>query len=619
MKKTRYRMKAPNLALLSLCCALISLTSALAEEIFVPAYLYDRGIAQKTNPLEIADTCLGIPYRDDGTIDDRGYFTTFNRPDRVYDTPGLNCSGLVLSVGRFLFNKNFTLEQATRDRQKNSGADAGFGKDWDFGYDLILNLTEHAPRRVIMPDTRPHPLDTSDGLTLRGFDLQDGNAWSAVLRQMQPGKIYLGSISRETGNPRRVLHYHVVLMIPDEKGGVWLYHSTRRSRAHKMNINTSGGINRLWAQFRDSGYDRKKILIVEALPPGRDHEKAPATTAGSAPQAPEPVASASTEDRLALKAMEILDNVTPTAKDTAQLGTNPRSRTDAEDEEEFQPQSPRPEPAPPTRPDPLANLTINHLSGKVFRSFPDLVTQIPRFADDSKQAIKFWFRNNGGRPRDLSILLRGPAGDFRYQGQVLQSGKDLQVVYPRDFVKGARSTLDKGKYGMEVHIDGEKWCANVFEVDFLKDASPKIIDVKVPATVASGQTFSVKVAAQNQGKESDYGGITLSAPDPHGLRLVSARPGKIYGRGSTVLSITQDKIKTKVPMAEEWIELWGENKTHELETKITAGPPGTYPLYIRCAIRGVAVKSSVILMDPASSDTVDQQGFPVKVYNIQVR
>jgi len=164
-----------------------------------------------------------------------------------------------------------------------------------------------------------------------------------------------------------------------------------------------------------------------------------------------------------------------------------------------------------------------------------------------------------------------------------------------------------------------KWCANVFEVDFLKDAEPKIIDVKIPATVASGQTFSVKVAARNQGKESDYGGITLSAPDPHGLKLVSARPGKIYGRGSTVLSITQDKIKTKVPMAEEWIELWGENKTHELEAKIQAGPPGTYPLYIRCAIRGVAVKSSVILMDPVSSDTVDQQGFPVKVYNIQVR
>jgi len=217
VKKTRYRMKAPTLALLSLCCAFISLTPALAEEIFVPAYLYDRGIAVKTNPLEIADTCLGIPYRDDGTIDHKGYFTTFNRPDRVYDTPGLNCSGLVLSVARFLFNKNFSLEQATRDRQKNSGANAAFGKDWDFGYDLILNVTEHAPRRVIMPDTRPHPLDTSDGLSLRGFDLQDGNAWAAVLRQMQPGKIYLGSISRETGNPRRVLHYHVVLMIPDEK------------------------------------------------------------------------------------------------------------------------------------------------------------------------------------------------------------------------------------------------------------------------------------------------------------------------------------------------------------------------------------------------------------------
>jgi len=140
-----------------------------------------------------------------------------------------------------------------------------------------------------------------------------------------------------------------------------LYHSTRRSRAHKMNINTAGGINRLWAQFRDSGHDRKKILIVEALPPGRDQDKAPATTAGGPLQAPESAASASSEDRLALKAMEILDNVRPVARDTAQLSANPTSRADSE-EEEFQPQPSRPQPAPATRPDPLANLTISHLS-----------------------------------------------------------------------------------------------------------------------------------------------------------------------------------------------------------------------------------------------------------------
>jgi hypothetical protein len=127
------------------------------------------------------------------------------------------------------------------------------------------------------------------------------------------------------------------------------------------------------------------------------------------------------------------------------------------------------------------------------------------------------------------------------------------------------------------------------------------------------------VVAQNKGAESDYGGITVSSPDPSGLRLLSAKPGRIYRRGSKVLSITSDKIRTKVPMAERWIELWGENKTYDMEVRIRAGRPGTYPLYVRCALRGVNVKSNVVLMDPPAGDVVDQQGFPVKVYMITVR
>ena len=72
-------------------------------------------------------------------------------------------------------------------------------------------------------------------------------------------------------------------------------------------------------------------------------------------------------------------------------------------------------------------------------------------------------------------------------------------------------------------------------------------------------------------------------------------------------------------MAERWIELWGEKKSYDLKVQIQAGRPGTYPLYVRCALRGENVKSSVILMDPSASDIVDQQGFPVKVYQITVR
>lgn len=160
---------------------------------------------------------------------------------------------------------------------------------------------------------------------------------------------------------------------------------------------------------------------------------------------------------------------------------------------------------------------------------------------------------------------------------------------------------------------------NVFEVALPREAQPKIVAVNAPANVRVGQTFTVKVQAENKGAESDYGGITVSCPDPSGLRIVGAKNGKLYPPGSTVLAITTDRIKTKVPMAERWIELWGENKGYDLEVQLRAGRPGRFPLYVRCALRGVNVKSSVVLMDPPTAQETDQQGFPVYVYYITVQ
>jgi hypothetical protein len=261
---------------------------------------------------------------------------------------------------------------------------------------------------------------------------------------------------------------------------------------------------------------------------------------------------------------------------------------------------------------------ISHLSGRVFKSFPELVTQIPRFADESKNSLKFSFSNRGNLPRNIQIFLKTPAGETQYKGQIA-ADTDLSLAYPRDFGRSSSQPVGVGKYLADVRIDGVQWCADLFEVAAPREARPKIINVKVPSTVQAGQTFAIRVEAQNQGAESDYGGITISTPEPSGLRLVSAKPGRVYGSGSSVLSVTTDKIRTKVPMAERWIDLWGESKVYDLNVQIQAGRPGTYPLYIRCALRGVNTKSSVVLMDPQDSDIADQQGFPVQVHRITVR
>ncbi len=263
------------------CLVIFSAIPVAGDQIFAPNYLWQRGISSKTNPIEIADTHLGIPYRDDGTLDSQGRFTTFNRPDKFFETPGLNCSGLVVSVSRFLFDKNWTLEEVIRDRLGNSGADSPLGKDWDFGWNLIFNLAEGEPRRVIMPEPGNYSAEGSDGLSLRGFDLHDAAAWQKILPQMHAGRMYLGSISRpapERGY--RVLHYHVVLMLPDGKGGVWLYHATRRSQVHRMNIRTPQGMSRFMSEFRVSESNAKKILIVEAMLPRLGPATGPASDTG---------------------------------------------------------------------------------------------------------------------------------------------------------------------------------------------------------------------------------------------------------------------------------------------------------------------------------------------------
>jgi len=371
-----------------------------------------------------------------------------------------------------------------------------------------------------------------------------------------------------------------------------------------MNINTPQGLSRFLTQFRDRG-DSKKNLVVEAALPDLH------VVAETAEEKPAP-APASEQRTAAVGGGE---SAVPSTTD---LPVVPPKGQPSVAQVQAPTQLPAAESAPNEKEGPA--LVVNHLAGRVFHSFPELVTSIPRLADGGKNGIQFTFQNRGQTPREVEILLRGPDGAVQYKGRIAGDGRPVSVLYPRDF--GVRSTglAREGEYAAEVKVDGQRWCADAFEVALPREADPKVLTVKVPSTVEAGKSFTVSVEAQNRGAESDYGGITISSPNPSGLRLVSAaRPARLYAAGSTVLAVTSDKIHTKVAMAERWIELWGEKKAYDLKVQVQAGRPGTYPLYVRCALRGVNVKSSVILMDPGASDTVDQQGFPVKVYQITVR
>jgi len=200
---------------------------------------------------------LGIPYVNDAVLDEKSRWTTFTHPDQALPAPALNCSGFVLAAARRLLGYSGTLDQATRDRLGDSDKEAKNGRDWDFAWDLVMNLSEGHQRRVILP-TGEAAIEDASGLTLRGFAMDDAEAWKLILPRLRQGCVYLCSLSR-IAKGGHVQHYHAVLLLRDAKGAVWLYQTLPLGRSHRLNLTSEQGFERMLEMF-DTG---KRILMLE--------------------------------------------------------------------------------------------------------------------------------------------------------------------------------------------------------------------------------------------------------------------------------------------------------------------------------------------------------------------
>ena len=176
----------------------------------IPAQLFKAGVSPASDPGKVLEAFLGLPYREDGAISESGEYTLFSDRGRRFLSPGLNCSGLVLAASRFLLGKNITLHDAMRDRFSDSGPGASGGEDWDFGWDLILNISENFSRRFLLPGGIVADTATSTGLSPRGYDIQKDATWKELPERLKPGHFYLISLNvvgRRAGY--RLQHYHV--------------------------------------------------------------------------------------------------------------------------------------------------------------------------------------------------------------------------------------------------------------------------------------------------------------------------------------------------------------------------------------------------------------------------
>ena len=212
---------------------------------------------------------LDVPYRDDGAIDEKGRFTLFANQEKFFASPGLNCSGFVLEASRFLFRRNVTLAEAVHKRFGDSGSSAGpgaaLGEDWDFGWNLVLNISEGLSRAMLLPGGESVDPATLDGLAAQGFDLHAASTWEELPGRIRPDCLYLVSFNRESRRKNyKLQHYHVALLHRAADGSLRITQATsQRRRVYQRNLSAKDGLAHFLQSFANFGNIRKKIAVVE--------------------------------------------------------------------------------------------------------------------------------------------------------------------------------------------------------------------------------------------------------------------------------------------------------------------------------------------------------------------
>ena len=238
--------------------------TVLAAVIVVLAACCGFDAALAAGPSAAVAPLLGTPYRDDGVDDPAGRHTLFADQSRTFPDRGLNCSGFVVTASRGLLGRPLPLDAMRRDRKGDSGPDAAAGEDWDFGYDLILNVTDGLPRRLLLPPGpgKPPAPESLDAARFRGFPLHDTAAWAAVLPQLAPGEVAYAALSKEIKG--RLYYYHVGVLYRDAAGKVRFAHATPGRGSHELILSEPAGMAAFRTAFAEKTFGEKWILLVAA-------------------------------------------------------------------------------------------------------------------------------------------------------------------------------------------------------------------------------------------------------------------------------------------------------------------------------------------------------------------
>ena len=237
----------------------IAMHAVIAMCIFAPC------LAKAALSDAVAEAFLGLPYRADGAVNAAGEYTLFADQTRRFNTPGLNCSGLTLELSRRLLGSDITLDEAIRDRLLDSGPDSPHGEDWDFGWDLIMNISEGFPRRFLLPDGGTRDPAGTDGFSPRGYDIHAEETRRELPARFVRDRLYLVSINVERDRKGYGLqHYHVGVVHVAADGRAWFYQTTSQSgKVNRRDLQSAQGWDSFAKSFANTGRHRKMMLVLE--------------------------------------------------------------------------------------------------------------------------------------------------------------------------------------------------------------------------------------------------------------------------------------------------------------------------------------------------------------------
>ncbi|MDR1051985.1 MAG: hypothetical protein LBP95_13145 [Deltaproteobacteria bacterium] len=221
-----------------------------------------------------------VPFRVDGAVSDAGEWATWQNPGAPLRSPGFNCSGYVVEAVRHLAGTNVPLAAALRDRDGDSGPDSELGEDWDFGLDLVQNLTGASLGDLLPPAEFKIQENKSGRPEGVGLDI-NGPLFPELLAGLARPATYLFVISKpDRAFKGGLSYYHVGVLDADRDGNLWFYQATARVGVHRLNLGDAAGV----ATFR------------RYFPPIRGAERRIALARLNLSDAPRPAPMAPAED-----------------------------------------------------------------------------------------------------------------------------------------------------------------------------------------------------------------------------------------------------------------------------------------------------------------------------------